>query len=154
MESERTRMVSHLDDDIRRDSRRGWAIKKKEKENREKTRRRHDARIPTASFGADDDWATYLNIKMKSTKREKNTATLSMVRSITNSCRRRLGRKRTNFRILRRRKVRKTLRPELPPRSSTNAWQSSTTLKTPRANAFRIIGYPFVVSVRSFTRKP
>jgi len=67
---------------------------------------------------------------MNSTKREKNTATLSMVRSITKSCRRRFGRNRTSFRILSSRKVRNTLRPELPPRSSTNAWQSSTTLET------------------------
>ena len=65
---------------------------------------------------------------MKSTKREKNTATLSIVRSITNNCRRRFGRKRTNFRILSNRNVLNTLSPELPPLSSTNAWQISTTL--------------------------
>lgn len=58
---------------------------------------------------------------MKSTKREKNTATLSMVRSITNSCRRRFGRKRTSLRILSSRKVLNTLSPELPLLSSTNA---------------------------------
>lgn len=86
--------------------------------------------------------ATYLNIKMKSTKREKNTATLSMVRSITKSCLRRLGRNRTSFRILSRRKVRRTLRPELPPRSSRTAWHSSTTLET------RCTGAQLVVFVR------
>ena len=41
-----------------------------------------------------------LNIKMKSMRRAKNTATLSIVRSMTTSCRRRLGRNRTNLRIL------------------------------------------------------
>lgn len=75
---------------------------------------------------------TYLNIKMNSTNREKNTATLSMVRSMTNSWRRRFGRKRTSFRIRKRRKVRNTLRPELPLRSSTNAWKISTTLDNER----------------------
>ena len=42
----------------------------------------------------------HLNMKMKSMRRAKNTATLSIVRSMTTSCRRRLGRNRTNLRIL------------------------------------------------------
>lgn len=81
---------------------------------------------------------------MKSTKREKNTATLSMVRSITKSCRRRLGKNRTSFKILSRRKVRKTLRPELPPRSSKNAWQSSTTLKTTRCTSATMLSVHYI----------
>lgn len=119
------------------DSRSGRATthaKKKEKKQRngngEKIRRHGpEARNSGSVADADENkTATYLNIKMKSTKREKNTATLSMVRSITKSWRRRLGRNRTSFRILRRRKVRRTLKPELPLRSSTTDWQSSTTL--------------------------
>jgi len=112
--------------------------KERERERERERKRGHgesrgrDApEFPTASpmTGDVSRTATYLNIKMNSTKREKNTATLSMVRSITKSCRRKFGRNRTSFRILSSRKVRSTLRPELPPRSSTNAWQSSTTLK-------------------------
>lgn len=45
------------------------------------------------------------NMKMKSMRRPKKTATLSIVRSITISCRRRFGRKRTSLRILNSRKV-------------------------------------------------
>ena len=44
-------------------------------------------------------------MKMKSMRRPKKTATLSIVRNITISCRRRFGRKRTSFRILNRRNV-------------------------------------------------
>lgn len=58
---------------------------------------------------------------MKSTRSEKNTATLSIVRNMTKSCRLKLGMKRTSLRILNNRNVRSTLRPdELPPRSSAN----------------------------------
>lgn len=45
---------------------------------------------------------------------EKNIATLSIVRNITNSCRLKFGINRTNFSIRNRRNVRKTLKPELP----------------------------------------
>lgn len=62
----------------------------------------------------------YLKMKMNRTKREKNTATLSMVRNITNSCLLRFGIKRTSFKILNNRNVLSTLRPELPLRSSEN----------------------------------
>lgn len=55
----------------------------------------------------------YLNMKMNNISNEKNTATLSIVLNITNSCRRKFGMKRTNFRILSNRKVRNTLKPEL-----------------------------------------
>lgn len=72
-------------------------------------------------------WA-YLKMKMNSTKREKNMATLSIVRSITNSCLRRFGIKRTSFKILNKRKVLSTLKPELPLLSSIKDWHSSTTL--------------------------
>lgn len=111
------------------------------------TRGRDAPELPTASPTrvGEGRTATYLNIKMKSTKREKNTATLSIVRSITKSCRRKFGRNRTSFRILSKRKVRRTLRPELPPRSSTTAWHSSTTLET---RSLGVIGYRLVVSIR------
>lgn len=52
---------------------------------------------------------------MNKTRREKNTATLSIVRSITNSWRRRLGINRTNLRIRSNRNVRNTDSPEPPP---------------------------------------
>lgn len=57
---------------------------------------------------------------MKSTRREKNTATLSIVRSITNNCRLKFGMNRTSFKILSKRNVRKTLKPEFPPLSAEN----------------------------------
>lgn len=66
---------------------------------------------------------SYLNINMKRTRRAKKVATLSMVRSITTSCLRSAGMKRTSFSILSRRKVRSTERPLAPP------WASSTMLK-------------------------
>lgn len=45
---------------------------------------------------------------------EKNIATLSIVRNMTNSCRRKFGINRTSFKIRNSRNVRKTLNPELP----------------------------------------
>ena len=45
------------------------------------------------------------NMKMNNMRRPKKTATLSIVRSITISCRRRFGRKRTSLRILSSRNV-------------------------------------------------
>lgn len=74
---------------------------------------------------------TYLKMKMKRIKREKKIATLSMVRSMTKSCRRRFGMNRTSLRIRSKRKVRKTDSPELPlaPSPPTNAWHNSTALK-------------------------
>lgn len=73
---------------------------------------------------------THLKMKMKSIRSEKKIATLSIVRSITNSCLLRFGINRTNFKILSRRKVRSTDNPELPlvPSPSIHAWQSSTAL--------------------------
>lgn len=59
----------------------------------------------------------YLNIKIKRTRREKKTATLSIVLNITKSCRLRLGIKRTSFKMRNSRKVRRTDRPELPAKS-------------------------------------
>lgn len=58
--------------------------------------------------------STYLNINIKRMSNEKNIATLSIVRNITNSCRRKFGIKRTNFNIRNNRNVRNTLNPELP----------------------------------------
>lgn len=63
----------------------------------------------------------YLNMKMKSMSRAKKTATLSIVRSMTTSWRRRLGRNLTNLRILRRRKVRST---DMPLPSISMPWKS------------------------------
>lgn len=60
-------------------------------------------------------WATYLNMNIKRMRREKNMATLSIVRSITKSCRRSWGMKRTSLRMRSSRKVRSTDRPELWP---------------------------------------
>lgn len=45
---------------------------------------------------------------------EKNIATLSIVRNMTNNCRRRFGINLTNFKIRNSRNVRNTLNPELP----------------------------------------
>lgn len=59
----------------------------------------------------------YLNMKMKSTRREKNMATLSIVLNMTNSCRRKLGMNRTSFSMRRSRNVLNTDSPELPARS-------------------------------------
>lgn len=56
-------------------------------------------------------------MKINSTSREKKTATLSMVRSMTNSCRRRLGMNLTSFSMRSSRKVRRTESPELPAKS-------------------------------------
>lgn len=57
---------------------------------------------------------TYLNMNINRTSNEKNIATLSMVRNITKSCRRRFGMNLTNFKIRNSRNVRSTLNPELP----------------------------------------
>lgn len=54
---------------------------------------------------------------MKRTRREKNTATLSIVLSMTKSCRLKLGINRTNFSMRKSRKVRSTDSPELPAKS-------------------------------------
>lgn len=78
---------------------------------------------------AQDQKDAYLKMKIKRTRREKKTATLSIVRNMTTNCLRRLGMKRTNFRIRRRRKVRSTLRPELPSRSPVKVCASSNILK-------------------------
>lgn len=76
--------------------------------------------------------ATHLNIKIKRINSEKNMATLSMVRNMTNSWRRRLGRKRTSLRMRSSRKVRSTLSPEEPSRSPMHCCHSSTTLQAHR----------------------
>ena len=54
----------------------------------------------------------YLKMKIKSIRRPKKTATLSIVLSMTMSCRLRFGRKRTSFRIRSRRNVLRTDRPD------------------------------------------
>lgn len=59
-------------------------------------------------------------------------ATLSIVRSITNSWRRRFGINRTNFRIRNKRNVRNTLNPELPSLMPKNCCPSSKTLQHER----------------------
>lgn len=71
---------------------------------------------------------THLKMNMNKMSSEKNIATLSIVRSITNNWRLRFGMKRTNFKIRNKRNVRKTLRPELPSPSPKNCWPSSKTL--------------------------
>lgn len=71
----------------------------------------------------------YLNMKMNSIRSEKNIATLSIVRSITNNWRRRLGIKRTSFRIRKRRKVLRTESPESPWLAPVYFWHSSIALK-------------------------
>lgn len=53
-------------------------------------------------------------MKINKINKEKNTATLSIVRSMTNNCLRRFGINRTSLRILKSLKVRKTLKPEPP----------------------------------------
>lgn len=59
----------------------------------------------------------YLNIKIKRTRREKNTATLSIVLNMTKSCRLKFGINRTSFNMRRSRNVRNTDNPELPAKS-------------------------------------
>ena len=59
-------------------------------------------------------FVNYLKMKMKRTSKAKKTATLSIVRNMTTNWRRRLGMKRTSFRMRKRRNVRKTDRPEPP----------------------------------------
>lgn len=74
---------------------------------------------------------THLNMKMNRIRSEKNIATLSIVRSITNNCRRRFGMKRTNLRIRNSRKVLRTDSPELlDPSPPMNDWHNSTALKS------------------------
>ena len=60
----------------------------------------------------------YLNMKIKRTSNEKKMATLSMVRSITNNCLLSCGMNRTNFRILNKRNVLNTERPDPCPAPS------------------------------------
>ena len=55
---------------------------------------------------------SYLNMKMNSIRRPKNTATLSIVLSITTSCLLKLGKNRTNFKILSNLNVLSTDKPE------------------------------------------
>lgn len=55
---------------------------------------------------------TNLKMNIKSMRRPKNTATLSIVLSMTTNWRLKFGRKRTSLRILKRRNVRKTDRPK------------------------------------------
>lgn len=73
---------------------------------------------------------------MKRISSEKKMATLSIVRSITNNCRRKFGMNRTSFRMRNKRKVRSTLSPELPSPIPKNSWASSNTLRkqTPMYN--------------------
>ena len=54
----------------------------------------------------------YLNMNINSIKRPKNTATLSIVRSITTSCLLKLGKNRTSFKIRSNLKVLSTDNPE------------------------------------------
>lgn len=74
---------------------------------------------------------THLNMKMNRINSEKKIATLSIVRSMTNNCRRRFGMNRTSFRILSNRNVRNTDSPEFPldPSPPTNDWHNSTALE-------------------------
>lgn len=72
---------------------------------------------------------TYLNMNINRMSNEKNIATLSMVRNITKSCRRRFGMNLTNFKIRNSRNVRSTLNPELPSlMPEKNCWPNSNTL--------------------------
>lgn len=80
----------------------------------------------------DDD--SYLNMKINNIRSEKNTATLSIVRSMTNNCLRRFGMNRTSFNIRKSLNVLRTLKPELPalsfPLPSRNVWHNSMMLKS------------------------
>ncbi|CRK92627.1 CLUMA_CG006184, isoform A [Clunio marinus] len=75
---------------------------------------------------------------MNKINNEKNIATLSIVRNMTNNCLRRLGMNRTNLRILSNRNVLKTDKPELPlaPSPPINAWHNSTALKLGNGSSF------------------
>lgn len=81
-----------------------------------------------APFAKKSSILTYLNININRISNEKNIATLSIVRNMTNSCRRKFGINRTSFRIRNRRNVRKTLNPELPSLMPKNCWPNSNTL--------------------------
>lgn len=69
-------------------------------------------------------------MKIKRIRSEKKIATLSMVRSMTKSCLRKFGMKRTSFRILNSLKVRKTERPESPWLAPVYFWHNSIALET------------------------
>lgn len=72
---------------------------------------------------------TYLKMKINKISNEKNMATLSIVRSMTNNCRLKFGMNRTNFNIRSNRNVLKTDKPEfVAAPSRMNAWHSSTAL--------------------------
>lgn len=72
---------------------------------------------------------SYLKMNINNIKSEKNMATLSIVRSITNSWRRKFGMNLTSLRIRNSLNVLSTLNPELPSRSPINDWHSSIILK-------------------------
>ena len=65
-------------------------------------------------------WISYLKINMKSIKRAKNTATLSIVRSMTTNWRLKFGKNLTNLRIL---KSLKVLNTEIPLPSIVIPWK-------------------------------
>lgn len=67
-------------------------------------------------------------MKINKINNEKKIATLSIVRSITNSWRLKFGINRTSFRIRNRRNVRSTDSPELAAPPPKNSWHNSTTL--------------------------
>lgn len=72
---------------------------------------------------------THLKMKINKMSKEKNMATLSIVRSMTNSCRLKFGMKRTNLSIRSKRNVLNTDNPEFDVAPSfMNAWHSSTAL--------------------------
>lgn len=60
-------------------------------------------------------YQTHLNMKINKTNKAKKVATLSIVLSITTSCLRSAGMKRTSLSIRSSRKVRRTERPLAPP---------------------------------------
>lgn len=70
-------------------------------------------------------YSFHLNMKMNRTRRAKKVATLSIVRSMTMSWYLSAGMKRTNFSIRRRRNVRSTDRPPVPPCINSTRLQST-----------------------------
>lgn len=98
------------------------------KQNLLKTRLALSA-CPTPSQHCQALWYSFhLNMKMNRTRRAKNVATLSIVRSMTMSWYLSAGMKRTNFSIRSKRKVRSTDRPPVPPCINSTRLQSTVQL--------------------------
>ena len=84
--------------------------------------RKNSGDIASYDFARNFYWKTrtYLNIKMKSSRRRKKLATLSNVRSKTTNCLLKAGMNRTSLRIRNNRNVRNTDNPVVPPWATSN----------------------------------